>query len=72
MVKNIEIVPTGIEKILEQQDIVPYLKNTGVDEVFRNHPDEVTHKTAVLLFMLGYIDGKRAERARRAVRHDGV
>nr|WP_321153044.1 hypothetical protein [uncultured Acetatifactor sp.] len=65
LVKNLEFVPSGIEQIIDEQDAAPYLQSTWVDEILRNYPGEVTHRVAYLLFMAGYIAGKRADRSRR-------
>lgn len=65
MIKNMEFEPKGIVKMLDMQDMIPYYVNEGVGELLRAFPKQVTHEMAVHMFMLGYIEGKRTERARR-------
>lgn len=62
---SLEFVPTGVEEMLDKQVLDPFYQSVGVDEILRNHPYEATRKVAIQLYMLGYIDGKRADRARR-------
>lgn len=57
--------PTGIVKILDEQCSLPYYQDEGVYELLRADPFAVTRKMAVRMYLLGYIAGKRAERARR-------
>lgn len=66
MTMSLEFVPTGIERILKKQSITAYANSTNVDEILRNHPNEVTREVSYLLYTLGYIEGKRAERAKRS------
>ncbi len=65
---NIEFKETGVVEMLRHQDFSPYYNCLGIDELLRE-PFSVTRSMAQSLFMLGYIQGKRAERARR---HKGV
>lgn len=65
MKKNMEFVPMGIVEMLDQQSITPYCMCSGVDELLRAYPYQTTHKMSVYMFQLGYIEGKRAERARK-------
>ena len=51
--------------MLRKQSITPYCMSEGVDELLREFPNAATHKMAFYMFMLGYIEGKRADRARR-------
>lgn len=62
---NLEFQSQGIVGMLEHQDNTPYYQSLGVDELLRVYPDSVTHRMSTAMFMLGYIEGKRAERARR-------
>lgn len=71
MIKSMEFEPKGIVEMLNKQKIVPYYISEGVDELLRDFPGQVTRKMAYYMFMLGYIEGKRADRARRkAVRYE--
>lgn len=65
MIKSMEFKPKGIVKMLDKQNTAPYCQNEKVDELLRTFPKQTTHEMAVHMFMLGYIEGKRAERARR-------
>lgn len=67
MIKSMEFKPKGIVKMLDKQDATPYYENEEVDELLRAFPKQTTHVMAVYMFMLGYIEGKRAERARRKI-----
>ncbi len=51
--------------MVEKQSKLPYYECRGVDELLRAYPQSVTKAMAHSLFILGYIEGKRAERARR-------
>lgn len=62
---NVEFKETGVVEMLKHQDYSPYYNCQCVDELLRNNPFSVTHNMAQSLFILGYIQGKRAERARR-------
>ena len=62
---NMEFQKTGIVDMLDRQDVTPYYQSKGVDEVLQTFPMNCTRRIAVLLYTLGYIEGKRAERARR-------
>lgn len=62
---NIEFKETGVVEMLSHQDFSPYYHCRGIDELLRHKPFSVTKSVAQSLFMLGYIQGKRAERARR-------
>lgn len=62
---NIEFKETGVVEMLSHQDFSPYYHCRGIDELLRHKPFSVTKSMAQSLFMLGYIQGKRAERARR-------
>ena len=62
---NIEFKETGVVEMLSHQDFSPYYHCRGLDELLRHKPFSVTKSMAQSLFMLGYIQGKRAERARR-------
>lgn len=60
-------------EMLEHQDDTPLYTNKAVDRLLGNYLCIVPIKTALNMFMLGYIEGKRAERARREkVRYDQV
>lgn len=55
-------------KLLEKQDFFSILTKEAenqMDEVMEARKYTSTFMTAVDMFMLGYINGKRAERARR-------
>ena len=62
---NMEFRPTGVVEMVNKQPLTPYYDCLGVYEILREYPHQTTYKAAVSLFMLGYIEGKRAERARR-------
>lgn len=62
---NREFKDTGIVRLLLKQNISPYRKSVGVSEILRTFPYTTTQKTAYCMYMLGYMEGKRAERARR-------
>lgn len=62
---KMEYVDGGNIAMLERQYMDPYYESVGVDDILRAFPNAVTMKTAQFLFMMGYIEGKRAERARR-------
>ena len=62
---NMEHIDGGNIAMLERQYMDPYYESGGVDDILRAFPGTVTMKTAQFLFMMGYIEGKRAERARR-------
>lgn len=62
---NIEFKETGVVEMLRHQDFSLYYNCLGIDELLRHEPFSVTRSMARSLFMLGYIQGKRAERARR-------
>lgn len=66
---NIEFKETGVVEMLRHQDFSSYYNCLGIDELLRHEPFSVTRSMAQSLFMLGYIQGKHAERARR---HKGV
>lgn len=55
----------GTVAMLKKQTISAYYESPGVDDLLRGFPNEVTERMAYYMFMLGYIEGKRAERARR-------
>ena len=40
-------------------------ESRAIDEFLKEHWKEVSYKTVSKLFYIGYIEGKRAERARR-------
>ena len=63
--KNMEFKEIGVVKMIEKQSAQPYYECRGVDELLRAYPQSVTRIMAHNLFLLGYIEGKRAERARR-------
>ena len=65
MKKNMEFNPKGVVKMLNQQIVTPYCHSEGVDELLRAFPGQITHDAAFYMYMLGYIEGKRADRARR-------
>lgn len=65
MIKNMEFVSKGVVAMLDNQSLTPYFKSEGVDELLRTYPNQTTFKMASYIFMLGYIEGKRAERARK-------
>lgn len=65
MIINMEHQPSGILEILEKHSVAPYYQNSGVDELLRAFPMTTTRNMAVKMFLLGYISGKRAERAKR-------
>lgn len=62
---NIEFKETGVVEMLRHQDFSPYYNCRGIDELLRHEPFSVTRSMTQSLFMLGYIEGKRAERAKR-------
>lgn len=65
IVKNMEFQETGVVQMVEKQSKLPYYECRGVDELLRAYPQSVTKAMAHSLFILGYIEGKRAERAKR-------
>lgn len=65
---NTEFKETGIVQLLMKQRDIPYNASLGVDEILRTFPHSTTRKTAYCMYMLGYIEGKRAERARKQKR----
>lgn len=67
MIKNMEFVSKGVVSMLDNQHLTPYLKSEGVDELLRTYPYQTTFKMAYYMFMLGYIEGKRAERAKKKI-----
>lgn len=62
---KIEFKEIGVVEMLRYQDFSPYYNCQGIDELLRHEPFSVTRSMAQSLFILGYIQGKRAERARR-------
>lgn len=56
---------SGAAGLVLRQPVTPYYECSGVDDILRAYPGTVARKTAFSLFMLGYIEGKRAERKRR-------
>lgn len=66
MKEDMEFKPKGILKTLDKQDAGPYLRCEGVDELLRAYPGQFSRISAMQMFLLGYIEGKRAERARRS------
>lgn len=61
----------SLTEMLEHQSRVPMARCEGTQELLGNYLCIVPIKVAIHMFLLGYIEGKRAERARRkAVRHD--
>ncbi len=68
MKENMEFKPKGILKILDLQDPTPYFICEEVDELLRAYPNQTTRTMAVHMFLLGYIEGKRADRKRRKQR----
>lgn len=68
MKENMEFKPKGIVKILDLQDLAPYFRCEGVDELLRAYPNQTTRVMAIHMFLLGYIEGKRADRKRRKQR----
>lgn len=65
MIKNMEFETKGTVKMLDKQSITPFCMSEGADELLREFPNDVTYKMALYMFLLGYIEGKRADRARR-------
>ena len=63
--ENMEFQNTGVVEMLKKQDLSPYMQCNDIDEVLRKFPFETTRTMAIMMFMLGFIEGKRAERARR-------
>lgn len=61
---NMEFQPQGVVEMLKHQSLVPYYSCEGIYELLRKYPP-VTREMAESMFMLGYIQGKRAERAKR-------
>ncbi len=55
----------GFVEMLNRQSCMPYYRSKMVDEILRTHKMECTREIAVLLYNAGFIEGKRAERARR-------
>lgn len=68
MIKNKEFVSKSVVYILGEQDVTPYYEDENVDALLRAYPNQTTHKMAVYMYMLGYINGKRAERRKRAAK----
>lgn len=63
--QSLEYQDSGTVKMINKQSLAPYYSCTGIDDLLRAYPQSVTRTTAVSLFLLGYIEGKRAEGARR-------
>lgn len=63
--KNLDFESKGVIDMLNHQSTAPYYGNEEVDELLKAYPDQTTRKMAASMFMLGFINGKRAERARR-------
>lgn len=55
----------GDAEILKYQDIGPYFESNGVEDLLKANNMETTRAMALSMFMMGYIEGKRAERARK-------
>lgn len=64
-IKNMEFQAKGVVEMLKKQNLSPYMQCVSVDEVLREFPGQTTRAVAVMIFMLGFIEGKRAERTRR-------
>ncbi len=65
MTINLEFKSKGVVNMLKKQRTTPYYQDTNVDELLRAYPNQTTREMAVYMYMLGYINGKRAERVRR-------
>lgn len=65
MRQSLEYQDNGTVEMLTHQDYAPYHASHRVDDLLRTYPQSVTRVMAQSLYMLGYIEGKRAERARR-------
>ena len=52
-------------QIIDYQCVGPFLKSQAVREYMKEHRFSATYDCASTMFLLGYIAGKRAERARR-------
>lgn len=63
--QSLEYQDNGTVEMLTHQDYAPYYASCGIDDLLRAYPQSVTRKMAQSLYMLGYIEGKRAERDRR-------
>lgn len=62
---NLGFKPQDVDEMLKHQKTTPYYECLAVDEILRAYPYETTLRMAIRMFLLGYIEGKRAERARR-------
>ena len=61
----------SLVEMLEHQSMAPMARCEGAQELLENYLRIVPVKTAMHMFLLGYIEGKRAERAgRKAVCHE--
>lgn len=63
--QSLEYQDRGTVKMINKQSTAPYYSCAEIDDLLRAYPQSVTRTMAVALFLLGYIEGKRAERARR-------
>lgn len=52
-------------QIIDYQCMGPFIKNQSVKEYMEEHRFSATYDCASTMFLLGYIQGKREERARR-------
>lgn len=55
----------SLVEMLEHQSRVPMARCEGAQELLGNYLCIVPIKVAIHMFLLGYIEGKRVERARR-------
>lgn len=55
----------SLVEMLERQSGFPMARCEGAQELLGNYLCIVPIKVAIYMFRLGYIEGKRAERARR-------
>lgn len=62
---NKEFVFHGAAEILQYQDARPYYESDGVRDLLEANNMQTTYRMALSMFLMGYIEGKRAERARR-------
>lgn len=58
---------SDIINILRYQSLAPFTQSAAVEEILHRDWDKLSVTTLRELFLVGYIEGKRAERARRKV-----
>lgn len=65
--RNHEKYTADIMDVLKYQSVAPFAESIALDNFLEEHWEEVPFKYARILFFIGYIEGKRAERNKRKV-----